>query len=202
MIAMALALEPAVLVADEPTTALDVTTQAQILRLIRDLQRRRNMAVLSSPTISAWSPTSPITSPCSSAAGWSRRDRPKTVLRTPRHSYTESLLAAVPGLVPPSARPLDDAPPALAVEGLTKTYVTRTGPPRPAPGGRRAKGVSFVVRRGETLGLVGESGSGKSTTARLAIRLVEPDSGAIHLGTTTTRRCRRPACARSAGGCR
>ncbi|MEH3145806.1 MAG: ABC transporter ATP-binding protein [Methylobacterium frigidaeris] len=184
MIAMALALEPAVLVADEPTTALDVTTQAQILKLIRDLQRRRNMAVLFITHDFG------VVADIADHVAVLQRGRvveegpAETVLRTPRHSYTRSLLAAVPGLVPPTRAPLDDAPPALAVEGLAKTYVTRTGligPPRVVAA---AKGVSFVVRRGETLGLVGESGSGKSTTARLAIRLVEPDSGAIHLGTT------------------
>ncbi|MGY3362547.1 ABC-type glutathione transport system ATPase component [Bradyrhizobium sp. GM0.4] len=78
MIAMALALEPAVLVADEPTTALDVTTQAQILKLIRNLQRNRNMAVmLPSPMISAWSPTSPTKSWCCAMARWSRKAPPR-----------------------------------------------------------------------------------------------------------------------------
>jgi peptide/nickel transport system ATP-binding protein len=184
MIAMALALEPPLLVADEPTTALDVTTQAQILRLIRDLQRRRGMGVLF------------ITHDFGVVADIADRvvvlekgrlveaGTADAVLRAPQHPYTKALLAAVPSMTPP-ARPLKaDQPIACEVVGLTKTYVSRGGlfsKSRVVPA---ARGVSFTIHRGETLGLVGESGSGKSTVARLVTRLMEPDAGAIRLGGT------------------
>src|SRR4051794_16673517 len=181
MIAMALALEPSVLVADEPTTALDVTTQAQILKLIRDIQQRRGMAVLF------------ITHDFGVVADIADRvavmekgrvveqGSVTEVLERPQHPYTRRLLAAVPTLVPPQRAPLDAEPVACAAAHLQKTY---------RGGGwfglRRevaaVKDVSFEIRRGETLGLVGESGSGKSTIGRLVMRLVDADSGEVRLG--------------------
>jgi peptide/nickel transport system ATP-binding protein len=104
------------------------------------------------------------------------------VLKNAQHPYTQALLAAVPSLVPPVRAARDSAPIALSAIGLTKTYTTRGGlfgKPRVVDA---VKQVAFEVRRGETLGLVGESGSGKSTTARLAIRLIEPDRGTVRLG--------------------
>lgn len=183
MIAMALALEPAILVADEPTTALDVTTQAQILKLIRDLQRRRSMAVLF------------ITHDFGVVADIADRvlvlrqgrvveDGPAAaLLGAPREAYTQALLAAVPAMNPP-ARPAPEGPKTIDVAGLSKTYVTGGGlwrKPRTVPA---ARDVSFALRRGETLGLVGESGSGKSSVARLVMRLIEPDLGTVRLGDT------------------
>jgi peptide/nickel transport system ATP-binding protein len=182
MIAMALALEPSLLVADEPTTALDVTTQAQILRLIRDLQRRRGMAVMF------------ITHDFGVVADIADRvvvlekgllvesGPAEAVLRAPRHPYTKALLAAVPSMMPPARQIRAEEPVACEVVGLSKTYVSKGGlfsKSRVVPAARE---VSFTIRRGETLGLVGESGSGKSTIARLVTRLMEPDSGAIRLG--------------------
>ena len=183
MIAMALALEPAILVADEPTTALDVTTQAQILKLIRDLQRRRSMAVLF------------ITHDFGVVADIADRvlvlrqgrvveEGPAAaLLGAPREAYTQALLAAVPAMNPP-ARPAPEGPKTIDVAGLSKTYVTGGGlwrKPRTVPA---ARDVSFALRRGETLGLVGESGSGKSSVARLVMRLIEPDLGTVRLGDT------------------
>src|SRR5437667_1098438 len=169
MIAMALALEPAVLVADEPTTALDVTTQAQILKLIRDLQRRRNMAVMF------------ITHDFGVVAEIADRvvvlQHGKVVeqgtadevrLRA-QHPYTRALLAAVPTLQPPQRTSLLDRGKAVEVIGLGKTYVSGGGWFRAERRVQAAKDVNFDIFRGETLGLVGESGSGKSSVARLVM---------------------------------
>ncbi len=182
MIAMALALEPAVLVADEPTTALDVTTQAQILKLIRDLQRRRNMAVMF------------ITHDFGVVADIADRvvvlrhgevveqGPAGEVLGRPQHAYTKALLAAVPSIHPPARAPLGDRAKAVEVIGLDKTYVTSGGWFRPDRKVQAAKAVSFDILKGETLGLVGESGSGKSSVARLVMRLIESDRGTVRLG--------------------
>ncbi len=182
MIAMALALEPAVLVADEPTTALDVTTQAQILKLIRDLQRRRNMAVMF------------ITHDFGVVADIADRvvvlrhgqvveqGTTQQVLSTPRQAYTRALLAAVPSMTPPPRAPLGDRRKAVDVIGLDKTYVTSGGWFRPDRTVRAANEVNFSILKGETLGLVGESGSGKSSVARLVMRLIEADRGTVRIG--------------------
>ncbi|MFG1398348.1 ABC transporter ATP-binding protein [Roseixanthobacter pseudopolyaromaticivorans] len=182
MIAMALALEPSVLVADEPTTALDVTTQAQILALIRQLQQRRGMAVLF------------ITHDFGVVADIAdevavmekglvvERGQAQEVLRHPSHPYTRALLAAVPTLTPPERAPIGDAPVACAVRGLSKTYSSGGGWFSPARTVKAVEDLSFEIRRGETLGLVGESGSGKSTAGRMLVRLIEPDGGRVSLG--------------------
>ncbi|MCC7271188.1 MAG: ABC transporter ATP-binding protein [Alphaproteobacteria bacterium] len=197
MIAMALALRPAVLIADEPTTALDVTTQAQILRLVRDLQRAEGTGVLF------------ITHDFGVVAEIADRvavmqhgvvvetGPAGDVLNRPRHPYTQRLIAAVPSLTPPAAVPRPDAPPVLAVDGLRKTFGARRGLLRR---GRAAvdavRDAAFTLHRGETLGIVGESGSGKSTVARCLTRLVDADAGRIRLGdvdlATLGRRALRP----------
>jgi peptide/nickel transport system ATP-binding protein len=180
MIAAALVLDPALLIADEPTTALDVTTQAQILQLIREMQERRGTGVLF------------ITHDFGVVAEIAHRvvvmqrgrvveaGAASDVLRRPTSQYTRMLIAAVPSLKPPARAPKTGAV-ALATERLTKTY--RTGslflPGRVV---KAAQGVDLEVRRGETVGIVGESGSGKSTVARCIARLVEPTSGAIRIG--------------------
>jgi peptide/nickel transport system ATP-binding protein len=181
MIAMALALEPSILVADEPTTALDVTTQAQILRLIRDIQKRRGMAVLF------------ITHDFGVVADIADRvavmekgrlveEGPVAdVLEHPKHPYTRRLLAAVPGLAPPPRASVADAPVACTASGLAKTYRGSSlfGTSREVAA---VRSVSFDIHRGETLGLVGESGSGKSTIGRLVMRLTDADSGIVRIG--------------------
>jgi len=184
MIAMALALEPAVLVADEPTTALDVTTQAQILKLIRNLQRNRNMAVMF------------ITHDFGVVAdiadqvvvlrhGKVVEEGPAaTVFNEPQHDYTKALLAAVPSMDPPAREPLDDQARAVEVIGLDKTYVTSGGWFREDRRVDAAREVNFNILKGETLGLVGESGSGKSSVARLVMRLIEADRGTVRIGET------------------
>ena len=182
MIAMALVLEPALLIADEPTTALDVTTQAQILALIRDLQRKRGMGVLF------------ITHDFGVVAEIADRvavlrqgelveiGPAVELLSNPQHAYTRMLIAAVPSLTP-KHREIVHSPPVLSTIGLSKTYAQRRWFGR---GDRvaAASDVSIEVRRGETLGIVGESGSGKSTIARCIARLVEPSAGQIVIGDT------------------
>jgi peptide/nickel transport system ATP-binding protein len=180
-IAMALALEPALLIADEPTTALDVTTQAQILRLLIELQGRHGMAVLF------------ITHDFGVVAEIAHRvavlregqlvelGAKAEVLTRPRHDYTRMLIGAVPTLKPHGRVADRNSILVLETKHLSKTYVDRGWFAR-----RRevsaASDVSIAVRKGQTLGVVGESGSGKSTLARCIVRLIDPTSGEIRLG--------------------
>ena len=180
-IAIALALKPALLIADEPTTALDVTTQAQILKLIVELQRRHGMAVLF------------VTHDFGVVAEMAHRvavlragelvetgDKAE-VLTRPRHEYTRMLIAAVPTFRPRCRTVPAGAQVVLATRGLSKTYVER-GWLRAKRAVPAVRDVTLEVRRGQTLGIVGESGSGKSTLARCVVRLIEPTSGEIRLG--------------------
>jgi peptide/nickel transport system ATP-binding protein len=178
MIAMALVLEPALLIADEPTTALDVTTQAQILKLIVQLQKKHGTGVLF------------ITHDFGVVAEIAHRvavlrlgEMVETgtrdeVLRRPRHEYTRMLIGAVPALHPRVRELKPDAPTVLRTQALSKTYRDRGW----LRGGREVRAVEDVtleLRRGQTLGIVGESGSGKSTVARCIVRLIEPSAGEI-----------------------
>ncbi|WP_189689252.1 ABC transporter ATP-binding protein [Pseudorhodoferax aquiterrae] len=179
MIACALVLEPALLICDEPTTALDVTTQAQILKLIRELQQRKGTAVLfithDFGVVSEIADqvvvmqTGQVVEAGPAAA----------VLANPQHAYTRKLIAAIPnGQVrqPAEERHIDHV---LQVQDLRKTYVTGGSLFRKGRRVEAAKGLSFDLRRGETLGLVGESGSGKSTVGRCIVGLAPFDSGRI-----------------------
>jgi ABC-type glutathione transport system ATPase component len=186
MIAMALALEPALIIADEPTTALDVTTQAQILRLLKELQGRHATAILF------------ITHDFGVVAEMADRvavmregklveeGETQAVLQRPQHAYTQALVAAVPSLSPRQVIPRRSGAvaerPLLAVSGLSKTYTGRGGA---LSFGRRrvpaVAGVSLEIGKGRSLALVGESGSGKSTLARCIVGLERADRGAILL---------------------
>jgi peptide/nickel transport system ATP-binding protein len=180
MIAMALALDPRLLIADEPTTALDVTTQAQILKLIRDLQQRRKTAVLF------------ITHDFGVVAEIADRvavmqhgvvveqGTAASVLNHPQQPYTRQLIAAVPPLQAPPPRTLSDQH-ILTVSSLSKTYRTGGFLGRGERVTAAVKDVSLGLPKGATLGIVGESGSGKSTLARCMVRLIDPDRGAIML---------------------
>jgi peptide/nickel transport system ATP-binding protein len=178
MIAAAMVLDPHLLIADEPTTALDVTTQAQILALIKDLQRRHDTGVLF------------ITHDFGVVADIAHRvvvmqrgcvveEGPaEEVLKHPRHDYTRMLIAAIPSLDP---KPLDPktGPITLETVKLCKSY--GGGLWRNDRVVAAAQDVNLHVRRGETLGIVGESGSGKTTVARCVARLIAPSTGAIRV---------------------
>jgi peptide/nickel transport system ATP-binding protein len=178
VIAIALALEPDLLIADEPTTALDVTTQAQILRLISDLQKTRKMGVMF------------ITHDFGVVADVADRivvmqhgeiveqGRTEQILRQPAHPYTRKLIDSVPTFGKAVA-PSGDETTVLSVENLRKTYLTAGGLFKARREVHAVKDVSFSIRRGETLGLVGGSGSGKSTVGRCIVRLIEPNGGRI-----------------------
>ncbi|MCG6204853.1 ABC transporter ATP-binding protein [Rhodopseudomonas sp. HC1] len=180
MIAMALVLEPKLLIADEPTTALDVTTQKQILTLIRDLQHAHGTAVLFITHDMG------VVAEIADRVAVMRTGRLvetgalDTVLRQPTMDYTRKLLSAVPSLVPRAPRAATGTPVVLEANELGKVYRERS-----LFGGRRevvaAKDVTLTLHKGRTLGIVGESGSGKSTVARCIVRLIDPTSGGIRL---------------------
>ena len=206
VIALALACQPQLLIADEPTTGLDVTTQKAVMDLITELTRERGMSTIL------------ITHDLGLAAAYCDRvvvmEKGKVVetapaaeiFRNPQHPYTRKLMKATPRigmslrdllpegtpaspLTTPAPAPAGESAPLLVVENLVKEY------PRPQAGSLLAKllgksepekpafravdGVSFEVRRGETLGLVGESGCGKSTTSMMLNRLLDPTAGRI-----------------------
>ena len=176
MIAMALALEPAILIADEPTTALDVTTQMQILRLIREVQQRRGTGVLFITHDFG------VVAEIADRVAVMQRGRiveqgpVRQVLDAPQHPYTQALIAAVPHRAR-APRPPAGGDPVLTLEHVGKTY--GGGWLRKGAGVPAVIDASLEIRRGETLGLVGESGSGKSTLARCVVNLVRADAGAI-----------------------
>ncbi|QIE56172.1 ABC transporter ATP-binding protein [Pikeienuella piscinae] len=183
MIAMALAMSPLLVIADEPTTALDVTTQLQILRLIRELQKDEGSGILFITHDFG------VVAEIADRVAVLRRGElveqgpAEEILNRPRHEYTRALIAAVPGLRPPPPRDFSDAPVVLRAEKMLKTFKARGG----LLSGRRkavpaVNEVSFDLRRGETLGVVGESGSGKTTVSRCVTRLLEADGGKAELG--------------------
>ncbi|MBC9248173.1 ABC transporter ATP-binding protein [Paracoccus sp. 11-3] len=179
MIAMALVLEPVLLIADEPTTALDVTTQKQILSLIGELQANHGTAVLfithDMGVVAEIADTVYVMK-----HGEIVESGPvEQILRHPQKDYTRALLASVPSLSPRPARP-DVSDIVLQVDRLNKIY-GGGGILKKLPRAHAAKDVSFTLTRGRTLGIVGESGSGKSTVARCIMRLIDPTSGQIRL---------------------
>jgi len=182
MIAMALALEPALLIADEPTTALDVTTQMQILRLIKEIQTRRGTGVLF------------ITHDFGVVAEIADRvvvmqegrvveaGLAATILNDPQHPYTKALIAAVPHRSAPP--PQAEAARVLELVGVRKTYWRGGGLLSRRSRVPAVQDADITLFKGETLGLVGESGSGKSTLARCIVRLIQPEAGAIRFHDT------------------
>ncbi|MCA1987473.1 MAG: ATP-binding cassette domain-containing protein, partial [Desulfovibrio sp.] len=177
MIAMALAGEPRLLIADEPTTALDVTIQAQILDLMADLQRRLGMAVLLI-THDLGVVRSVAHRTAVMHLGELKEVQPTADLfAAPQHEYTRMLLAAEPAGTPAPVRP--EAPALLEVEDLRVWFPIRRGVFRRTVGHVKAvDGIGFAIREGESLGIVGESGSGK-TTLGLAALLLEPSQGGL-----------------------
>jgi peptide/nickel transport system ATP-binding protein len=179
MIACALVLEPVLLICDEPTTALDVTTQAQILKLIRELQQRRGTAVLfithDFGVVSEIADQVVVMQTGQVVeAGPVRR-----VLDAPQHPYTRKLIDAIPDGQAQRATPADEVARVLQVQDLCKTYRSGNGLFKRGRAVQAAKNISFELKRGETLGLVGESGSGKSSVGRCLVGLAPFDSGRI-----------------------
>ena len=185
VIAIALACDPRLLIADEPTTGLDITTQKAVMDLVRDLIRARDMSSIL------------ITHDLGLAAQYCDRivvmkdghiveeGLPAQIFGAPRHDYTRRLVDATPrlgasirSLLPAEARTPEPPhqvsdQPLLQVQKLVKTYPGKAGPVQ------AVKGISFDVRAGQSVGLVGESGCGKSTTSEMIVRLLDPTSGRI-----------------------
>jgi microcin C transport system ATP-binding protein len=181
MIAMALANEPDLLIADEPTTALDVTVQAQILKLLKDLQGRLGMAMLFithdlgivrkiADRVCVMKDGKIVES--NSAA---------EIFRSPQHVYTRALLAAEPRSH--DIQPNPNGPVVLKTDGLKVWFPIKRGVTRKTVGFIKAvDGVNVEVRKGETLGVVGESGSGKTTLGLALLRLISSDGPIVFMG--------------------
>ena len=183
MIAMALANEPDLLIADEPTTALDVTVQAQILSLLKELQRRLGMAMLFI-THDLGIVRKLADTVCVMKEGKIvERGLVERVFTAPEHPYTRALLAAEPK---PDPAPINaDAPVVVETKDLKVWFPIKRGVMRRVVGHIKAvDGVSIAVRQGETLGIVGESGSGKTTLGLAILRLVSSDGPIVFLGNT------------------
>jgi peptide/nickel transport system ATP-binding protein len=184
MIAAALACKPALLLADEPTTALDVTVQAQILDLLKRLRRERGLSiVLVSHDLGV------VAQMCDSVVvmkdGKVVESGPVAdVIERPRMDYTRRLIASQPALMPPASSATRAGDPILSLDNLRVHFpqsrgmgALLTGRPRHVV--RAVDGVSLSLARGETLGIVGESGSGKSTIARAIVGLAPTHSGGV-----------------------
>ena len=183
LIASALAGEPGVLIADEPTTALDVIVQAQILRLLADIKNQGRGLILISHDLAVVSRLADLIIVLRRGEV-AEQGTPDEVFRNPKADYTKSLLAAIPSIgtrgqalssqsapqpqLSPSLVPMSDV---LVANGLTKSFGRR----------RVVSDVSLEIRKGETVGLVGASGSGKTTLARILLGLERPDSGDVLL---------------------
>ena len=177
MIAMALANKPDILIADEPTTALDVTVQAQILKLLKELQAELGMALLLI-THDLGIVKAMADKICVMQKGHIvEQGDMATIFARPKHAYTKMLMTAEPRGEPPKANP--SAAPLLRVDNLKVWFPIRRGFMRRVTGHIKAvDGLSFDLRPGETLGIVGESGSGKTTTGLAILRLIS-SQGAI-----------------------
>src|SRR4051812_33171733 len=181
MIAMALANEPDLLIADEPTTALDVTVQAQILALLADIRQRLGMSLLFI-THDLGIVRRIAETVCVMNKGKIVEQGPvEQVFTAPKHPYTRDLLAAEPK--PDPAPPRPNAPVVMQADNLKVWFPIKRGFLRSTVGHIKAvDGVSFAVRKGETLGVVGESGSGKTTLGLALLRLISSNGPIVFLG--------------------
>jgi peptide/nickel transport system ATP-binding protein len=194
LIASAIALDPPLLIADEPTTALDVTVQAQILELLERTKERGRGLILISHDLAVVSRLADEVAVMNQGE-IVEQGPAEQILYAPRHAYTRSLLDAIPsehskgtrlaprvaGAYIPAGNPrvptlVASRAPIITAENLVKSYRGPDGRSRTA-----VDHVSLEIRPGETLGIVGESGSGKTTTARIVLALVDPDSGTVTL---------------------
>jgi microcin C transport system ATP-binding protein len=181
MIALALANEPDLFIADEPTTALDVTVQAQILKLLKDLQSRLGMAMLF--ITHDLGIVGKIAERVCVMRGGRIVEQGKVadVFAAPKHEYTRALIAAEPKGEP--AKPQPAAPVVVSTDNLRIWFPIRRGFLRRTVGHIKAvDGVSLSIRRGETLGVVGESGSGKTTLGLALLRLISSDGPIVFMG--------------------
>jgi microcin C transport system ATP-binding protein len=181
MIAMALANEPDLLIADEPTTALDVTVQAQILKLLKDIQTRLGMSILFiTHDLGIVRRIADVV--CVMQRGKIVEQGPvEEVFTEPQHPYTKALLAAEPKPDPAPLQP--DAPIVVETKDLKVWFPIKRGLMRKVVGHIKAvDGVSVAVRKGETLGVVGESGSGKTTLGLAILRLISSDGPVVFMG--------------------
>jgi peptide/nickel transport system ATP-binding protein len=179
MIAMAIVAKPDLLIADEPTTALDVTTQAQVLGLIKELQREIGMAVILVTHDLGVVANMAETVVVMHKGRVMERGPASAVLGAPAHGYTRKLFAAAP-LIPEVAAPQLSEPSQdiiLEMRNLTKTYTMRSGNWRKPTAIAACRDVNLSLARGKTLAIVGESGSGKTTIANLALGAEKPDAG-------------------------
>jgi len=183
MIAMALILDPDLLIADEPTTALDVTTQLQILKLIAEMQERHGTAVLFITHDMGVVAEIADTVTVMQQGKIVERAPIEKLLTDPQKDYTRTLLTAVPNLTPRPARAAAAQSEVVRVAGLDMTY-GGGGFLRRSEGVKAAQDVSFTIKPGRTLGIVGESGSGKSTVARAIMRLIDPTAGSVNVAGT------------------
>jgi microcin C transport system ATP-binding protein len=183
MIAMALANEPDLLIADEPTTALDVTVQAQILKLLKDIQTRLGMSMLFI-THDLGIVRKLADRVCVMQQGKIvEQGSMERVFTAPEHPYTRALLAAEPK--PDPAPPRPTAPVLVATNNLKVWFPIKRGVLRKVVGHIKAvDGVSIEIRKGETLGVVGESGSGKTTLGLAILRLISSDGPVVFMGHT------------------
>ncbi|MBT4522979.1 MAG: ABC transporter ATP-binding protein [Halieaceae bacterium] len=173
MIAMALINEPKLLIADEPTTALDVTIQAQILKLIANLQSKRDIGVIFiSHDLAVVADIADEIVVMQNGVIVERGNR-EGIFHNARHPYTQKLLSAIPSGTKQTNE--EDRDPFIAVRNLCTWF----GQGKNNPPNKAVNNVSFNIERGEVLGLVGESGSGKSTIGRSLLRLVQVTSGSV-----------------------
>ena len=166
MIAMGIAMKPDIVIADEPTTALDVTVQAEVLKLLEELQDEMGMGLLLITHDLGVVAEVADRAVVMNAGEIVEAGTPSEIYHNAQHPYTRKLIAAAPGRGEMNS-PAKGGEPILKVERACKTYGQY----------HALRDVSFQVMKGETLAVVGESGSGKSTVAKAILRLIEPDSG-------------------------